>query len=503
MDQLNGWFEKLCMASGMGEAARVLAQAVGETAQATGSSVFLLDSTRDNLLLFASWSEEHGAVLEQKQAIPARSPDDPLCVALLQGNTVTLTPRPGMGACPSMELAMSSPAHCGATLSAHPLLAWNAKAIGGVVWQGRGQTHNRDAVRILCGYAALLLAFFERNDQDSARINSLHADLVRLEQFRKLAEDVVRPMLVGDSAAMRQVRDRIAQVAPHDVSVLLTGETGTGKDLAALAVHAASMRAEAPFVKINCGALPEPLLESELFGYKKGAFSGADKDHIGLLRSAAGGTVLLDEIGDMPLPLQVKLLRALQDREIRPVGGIHSYPVDIRIIAATNSDLEEAVARGQFRKDLYYRIVNWRIHMPPLNERREDIPALAMLFSRRFAAAHKMPELDITHTQMAALCSLDYPGNVRELASKIESAVISLGIEYACDMQFNIVHKKPETKSMPLAECVKSYEMSLINAAIACHDNNTTRAARALGIPRTSLLKKIQKNRRTAQTRRR
>ena len=168
--------------------------------------------------------------------------------------------------------------------------------------QSREQAHNQDAVRILCGYAALLLAFFERSGQDAARINSLHADLVRLEQSKKLVEDVVRPILVGESVSMKQVRDRIAQVAPHDVSVLLTGETGTGKDLAALAVHAASLRAKAPFVKINCGALPAPLLESELFGHKKGAFSGADKDHVGLLRSAAGGTVLLDEIGDMPLP---------------------------------------------------------------------------------------------------------------------------------------------------------------------------------------------------------
>lgn len=500
MDQLNGWFEKLCMASGMDEAARVLAQAAGETAQADGSSVFLLDSTRGSLLHFASWSEERGATVEQKRAIPAWNLNDPLCISLLQGNTVTLAQQPGMTAYASMELAMC-PVHCGATLIAHPLLAWNATAIGGVVLQSRGQAHNQDAVRILCGYAALLLAFFERSGQDAARINSLHADLVRLEQSKKLVEDVVRPILVGESVPMKQVRDRIAQVAPHDVSVLLTGETGTGKDLAASAVHAASLRAKAPFVKINCGALPAPLLESELFGHKKGAFSGADKDHVGLLRSAAGGTVLLDEIGDMPLPLQVKLLRVLQDREIRPVGDIRSYPVDIRIIAATNSNIEEAVECGKFRKDLYYRIVNWRIHLPPLKERREDIPDLVMLFSKRFAASHKMPELEITHAQMSALCSLDYPGNVRELASKIENAVISMGIENTCDIRLKTIHEAFEVKSMPLAECVKSYEMSLINAAIACNDNNTTRAARALGIPRTSLLKKIQKNRRAAQTR--
>ena len=191
----------------------------------------------------------------------------------------------------------------------------------------------------------------------------------------------------------------------------------------------------------------------------------------------------------------------LQDREIRPVGDIRSYPVDIRIIAATNSNIEEAVEYGKFRKDLYYRIVNWRIHLPPLKERREDIPDLVMLFSKRFAASHKMPELEITHAQMSALCSLDYPGNVRELASKIENAVISMGIENTCDIRLKTTHEAFEVKSMPLAECVKSYEMSLINAAIACNDNNTTRAARALGIPRTSLLKKIQKNRRAAQTR--
>jgi transcriptional regulator with PAS, ATPase and Fis domain len=299
----------------------------------------------------------------------------------------------------------------------------------------------------------------------------------------------VASLLIGQSAEIEKIREQIIQVAPYAVSVLLTGETGTGKELAATAIHAASPRNNAPFMKINCGALPSQLLESELFGHKKGAFSGADKEHIGLLRSANSGTVLLDEIGEMPIELQVKLLQVLQDHEIRPVGDVQSYPVDIRVIAATNKDMEKAVKNGSFRKDLYYRLATYHIHLPPLRERRDDIPSLAMFFftnaSKRFDV-----KASISHSQIANLCIHDYPGNVRELASLMEHAVISMGEE---EINANIITNSGYS-TMNLYERVESYERSIINSAVICNGGNMTKTAQALGIPRTSLIRKFQRN---------
>ena len=197
----------------------------------------------------------------------------------------------------------------------------------------------------------------------------------------------------------------------------------------------------------------------------------------------------------MPLELQVKLLRVLQDREVRPVGDVRSYPVDIRVIAATNKNLEEAVSNGQFRNDLYYRLATYHIHIPSLKERREDIPSLAIFFLERFIKQHNAPKAVITHAHMTSLCAYDYPGNVRELASLIENAIIS---KESGETHLKIVIPDETNgangKGMTLSERVDSYERSIITSAIVCNDGNTTKAARALGIPRTSLLRKIQKN---------
>jgi DNA-binding NtrC family response regulator len=229
--------------------------------------------------------------------------------------------------------------------------------------------------------------------------------------------------LIGISPAMRAIGDRMAQIARSDATVLITGESGTGKELLARTIHANSLRASGPFVAVNCGALPEGLLESELFGHVRGSFTGAVRDKRGMFDEATGGTVFLDEIGELPPPLQVKLLRALQDKKVRPVGGNRETTYDARVMAATNADLRGLIETGKFREDLFFRINVLTISVPPLRERAEDIPALARVFldraSRRLGVEKKTLHRDV----LLILQSHPWPGNVRELENVIEQAV--------------------------------------------------------------------------------
>ncbi len=229
--------------------------------------------------------------------------------------------------------------------------------------------------------------------------------------------------LLGRSQIMSEVRALVERVAPTDSSVLITGESGTGKEIAARAIHAASTRAEGPFVGVNCGAIPAELLESELFGHVKGAFTGADRSRRGLVETAEAGTLFLDEIGDMPLEMQIKLLRILQERRIRRVGGIDEIPVNVRIVTATHQDLESYIKDGRFREDLYYRINVIRIQMPALRDRAEDIPEFVRHFAQRFAERMGREMPTVTPGFLTPLTSHRWPGNVRELENVIERAV--------------------------------------------------------------------------------
>ncbi|MBI5479054.1 MAG: sigma-54-dependent Fis family transcriptional regulator [Deltaproteobacteria bacterium] len=229
--------------------------------------------------------------------------------------------------------------------------------------------------------------------------------------------------MIGKSPPMQQVFELCRKVAPTRANVLVLGESGTGKELVARAVHHLSPRARAALVAVHCAAIPETLLESELFGHVKGAFTGALSDKPGLFETATGGTLFLDEIGELPPALQVKLLRALQERVVKPVGSVHEREVDVRVIAASNRDLEDEVAHGRFRQDLYYRLNVVPIRLPPLRDRRADIPLLADHFIRHFAAELGRPAPVIEPAAMAALCANDWPGNVRELENVIERAV--------------------------------------------------------------------------------
>jgi two-component system, NtrC family, response regulator PilR len=252
------------------------------------------------------------------------------------------------------------------------------------------------------------------------------ADLVR--ENRALRQELagryrVGNLLLGQSEPMLQVAGLVEKVAAGKATVLIQGASGTGKEVCARAIHFNSARANKPFVAVNCGAIPEALMESELFGHVKGAFTGADRDRLGTIPAANGGTLFLDEIGELPLPLQVKLLRVLQERTVKPVGGSRELPVDIRVIAATNRDLAELVKAGHFREDLFYRLNVIPIQLPSLDERREDIPMLAEHFAQKFARELGLPPFTFTEQAMTRIQAGHYPGNVRQLENIMERAV--------------------------------------------------------------------------------
>lgn len=230
--------------------------------------------------------------------------------------------------------------------------------------------------------------------------------------------------LIGTSEAMRELLGTLKQVAPSSATVLLQGESGTGKELCARALHQLSPRASGPFVAVSCAALPDSILEAELFGAEKGAFTGATERRTGRFERASGGTLLLDEVGDIPLGMQVKLLRVLQEGQIERLGGGDPVRVDVRVVAATHVDLKEKVAAGQFREDLYYRLDVVNVDLPPLREREGDVPVLAMHFLKRFADKHNKPVVSLEQRALEALCSWPFPGNVRELENAIERAVV-------------------------------------------------------------------------------
>ncbi|MBW5931998.1 sigma-54-dependent response regulator transcription factor ZraR [Klebsiella grimontii] len=303
--------------------------------------------------------------------------------------------------------------------------------------------------------------------------------------------------MVGDSPAMRALLNNIALVAPSDATVLIHGESGTGKELVARALHASSARSRRPLVILNCAALNESLLESELFGHEKGAFTGADKRREGRFVEADGGTLFLDEIGDISPLMQVRLLRAIQEREVQRVGSNQTLSVDVRLIAATHRDLAEEVSAGRFRQDLYYRLNVVTIDMPPLRHRREDIPPLARYFLQRYAERNRKVVQGFTPQAMDLLIHYAWPGNIRELENAVERAVVLLTGEYISERELPLaiagtpVADAPhgDDSIQPLVEV----EKEAILAALERTGGNKTEAARRLGITRKTLLAKLSR----------
>jgi two-component system response regulator HydG len=307
--------------------------------------------------------------------------------------------------------------------------------------------------------------------------------------------------LIGDSAAMRKVHDLISRVADAEATVLVTGESGTGKEVVARAIHRRSSRHQGSFIAVNCAAVPETLLESELFGHARGAFTDAKEAHVGLFVQAKGGTLFLDEIGDMPLGLQPKLLRVLQERTVRPLGAKSEVPIDVRIVAATNRDLEVAIEEGRFREDLFYRINVVPIELPPLRARRADILPLALHFIRDFAARSKKNVTGFSKPAAEKLLSYGWPGNVRELQNCIEHAVALTRLEEISvddlpekikDYRFShvvVVAGDDPAELAPLEEVERRYILRVLEAVAG----NKTAAARVLGVERRTLYRKLER----------
>jgi transcriptional regulator with PAS, ATPase and Fis domain len=301
---------------------------------------------------------------------------------------------------------------------------------------------------------------------------------------------------------MDRVKKLIEKIAPTDSTVLILGETGTGKELVARRIHDRSRRADAPFVAVNCGALPENLVESEFFGHRKGAFTGADSHRKGLLEVANGGTLFLDELGELDKTMQVKLLRFLESGEVRRVGENESFQVDVRVVCATNRDLQDMVAEGTFREDLFFRVNTFEIHLPPLRERKEDIPELARFLIARHLKRPSLPEDILSTEAIELLLSHEWSGNVRELANALEHAVILADGKMITPADFPAsVTGRPSAHGKPYsataghrAKTLREIEMEVIFHVLEKHDGDKPKAAHELGIALKTLYNKLNQH---------
>ncbi|HEX4984515.1 MAG TPA: sigma 54-interacting transcriptional regulator [Burkholderiales bacterium] len=311
---------------------------------------------------------------------------------------------------------------------------------------------------------------------------------------RASGESDWRTDIITRSLALESILGKAKLVAASDASVLVRGESGTGKELLARAIHKASPRSARPFVAINCGAIPEQLLESELFGHMKGSFTGAARDYKGLFQAADGGTVFLDEIGDMPLPLQVKLLRVLQDREIRPIGTTQTVPVDVRIISATHRNLEEAIKAGTFREDLYYRLNVVSFGLPALAERREDIPVLATHFLNQLAERYKKSLNGFASEAMEILVKASWPGNVRELYNVVEQAVALSTTSIITPALVESAMRGQSAELSSFESARSEFERDYLAKLLKITGGNVTQAARMAKRNRTEFYKLLQRH---------
>jgi len=361
--------------------------------------------------------------------------------------------------------------------------------------RGRMTTRSGEVIPIRASYIAL------RNEKGSivGGLATFH-DLTLVQQLHQAISDrYTFHDMIGKDPSMQQVFETVGVVAATDATVLIEGATGTGKDLLAKVIHSASRRVDKPLVKVNCAAIPDNLLESEMFGYIKGAFTGADRDKPGRFNEAHEGTIFLDEIGDLPLPLQAKLLRVLEDREFYPLGSRHTQKVDVRILSATNRPLESLVEKRHFREDLYYRLNVFRIQLPDLKKRRVDIPLLIRHILRRLSAARDNRRVRISESAMEILLNYDYPGNVRELENVLEHALI------ICRSDTIEARHLPEYLHRPQggrrrAEAgekpsLEQRERERLLTVLEKHGGHRQRAARELGIDRTTLWRRMKKYR--------
>jgi len=360
------------------------------------------------------------------------------------------------------------------------------------------------SVAVAIDNARLYSRVKESEERLRTQVGALRRDLARRDRFGEI---------IGTSAPMGEVFRLMESAASSPIAVAIEGETGTGKELVARGIHRASSRAEGPFLAINCAAVPETLLESELFGHRRGAFTGAVQDHRGLFEAAAGGTVLLDEIGEMPLAMQAKLLRVIQEGEVVPLGDTRPRKIDVRVISATNRDLAAEIAAHRFREDLYYRLAAFPIRIPALRERREDIPLLADHFLAEAAERHKKWIRGIDSAALERITRFEWPGNVRELSNEMERAVAlsrndeTVGVEQLSPKlrgpaseaapapgaaRSPSVEPAAEAATQPLRQARAAFETRFIIEALRRHSGNVSQTARTLGISRVMLQKKMK-----------
>ncbi|RYZ42002.1 MAG: GAF domain-containing protein [Myxococcaceae bacterium] len=358
----------------------------------------------------------------------------------------------------------------------------------GVLYVGNDRLVNRfepkslDMLTVFAAQASLLL-------QNALLVNDLKLDNTEL---RRKLEDQRYGDIVGACQGMRDVYKRIDKIAPTDISVLITGETGTGKELIAREIHRRSPRVKGPFITVNCGAIPENLLESELFGHAKGAFTGAVATRPGKFQAAIGGTLFLDEIGEMPLQLQVKLLRALQDKIVYKVGENRGEPVDIRVVAATNKILEEEVKRNAFREDLYYRLNVVTVKLPPLRERGEDVIVLGRFFLQKYSREFSAKARGFTPAAAVAMKKYGWPGNIRELENRLKKAVVLADKPLLGPDDLDL---KPENLEpiMPLLQAKEEFQKRYINEVLARNNGNRTKTAKDLGVDPRTIFRHLEK----------
>lgn len=376
--------------------------------------------------------------------------------------------------------------------------------IGIIIITSHGSIENA-ILSVKAGADDFLTRPFE-NDELFIRINMVLQKKKLREEIIHLKEDIninlyKEQNIIGTSAVFKKVLQTSFRVAKTDAPVLITGESGTGKELIARSVHNFSSRKNGEFVAINCGAIPAELLETELFGHEKGAFTGAVNKKIGLFKKATGGTLFLDEIGEMPLDMQVKLLRAIQEQEIRPVGSTQSISIDARIITATNRDLEDAVAKSIFREDLYYRLNVIQLHMPPLRERKEDVPELCAFFLNKLALKYKRSGITISSGAMQKILDYSWPGNVRELMNKLESWFILTDKNEIDESIVTLTGGKTSLKDFsdfeikPFKIAKEEFERNYIFACLKKYEGNVKKASEETGKDRKDfyyLMKKYE-----------
>ena len=485
-----------------------------EALDAEGVSVLLLDADRDELY-FPYVAEEKLEVAQRLVGLRFPADRGIAGAALQSGKSIRVD-----DAQSDFRFYGGVDRHTGATtraLLAVPLVSPHGQigVIQAVNRHGGGTFSDADlaflealaaSVAVAIENARLYSRVKESEERLRTQVGALRRDLARRDRFSEI---------LGTSAAMAEVFRLMESAAASPIAVLVEGETGTGKELVARGIHRASARGEGPFLAINCAALPETLLESELFGHRRGAFTGAVQDHLGLFEAAAGGTVLLDEIGEMPLTMQVKLLRVLQEGEVVPLGDTRPRKIDVRVISATNRELSHEIAAHRFREDLYYRLAAFPIRIPPLRERREDIPLLADHFLAAAAERHRKWIRGIDPAALDLLARFYWPGNVRELSNELERAAAlarndeTVGVaELSAKLRTSSAAVEARTTTEPvisveragasseaiepLREARATFETRYIASALGRHGGNVSRTARALGISRVMLQKKMK-----------